>query len=255
MTSFLKKYWFTLGLIISFFISFADVTGYFSKAGKFLSENYGPDFVIIFIFLCSGLALNTDDLQDGFKDFNITAAALFIIFIISPFTAWIFLFLPLSQGIAAGLVIVSVMPTTLSSGVVMTAGAGGNKAQALLITIAASFAAAVTIPVSLDLMIGQSSMASGMFDSAGLMFKIGFKVLVPLAAGYIIKLFYDKIADFDNEIQVVSQLLILVMVWMSASAAEQTLAENSGGIFVVCLIVFCFHLALSLICNLQLYLF
>ena len=45
------------------------------------------------------------------------------------------------------------MPTTLSSGVVMTGAAGGNMAQALVITIMANGLAVFTIPVVLSLLL------------------------------------------------------------------------------------------------------
>ena len=61
--------------------------------------------------------------------------AISIIFLMSPLTALLSGQLPLDTGVKIGIFLVAVMPTTLSSGVVMTGAAGGNMAHALVITI------------------------------------------------------------------------------------------------------------------------
>jgi sodium/bile acid cotransporter 7 len=245
MKFFFKKYWFTLGLIFVFSFPLLDFTGFISGAGRFLKNNSGPDIVIVLIFLCSGLSLDAKEVKSGIKDFFPVVLSLFLIFVVSPFIAYIIVQLPLAFGIIAGLAVVSVMPTTLSSGVVMTAAAGGNKAQALLITVCASFIAVFTIPFSLKIILGKASVSGLMFDPFSLMLSIGLKVLLPLAIGYGLVVFFKKIRNYLKLIQVLSQLFILVIVWISASAAENIFLTDMKNIIIVLLTVFIFHLLLT----------
>ncbi|MGM0418051.1 MAG: bile acid:sodium symporter [Thermodesulfobacteriota bacterium] len=246
MKFFLKKYWFTIGLIFAFSLPLFDFTGYISGAGRFLKNNSGPDIVIVLIFLCSGLSLDAKEVKSGIKDFFPVVISLFLIFVVSPFIAWIFIQFPLSFGISAGLAVVSVMPTTLSSGVVMTAAAGGNKAQALLITVCASFIAVFTIPFSLKIILGNASVSELMFDPFSLMISIGLKVILPLAIGYGLAVSFKKIRNYLKLIQILSQLFILVIVWISASAAENIFLTDIKNIIIVILIVLFFHVILTL---------
>jgi hypothetical protein len=102
------------------------------------------------------------------------------IFIFAPMVAWVFRWLPLDHQIITGLFLVAVMPSTLSSGVVMTGGAGGNAAHALLVTIIANALAVFTIPVVLSLLLattGDNRLV--VIDKAAIMIKIALLVLVP----------------------------------------------------------------------------
>ena len=67
----------------------------------------------------------------GLMDIKGIIAALIIIFLVAPVIGVCLGRLPLDTGVIIGIFLVAVMPTTLSSGVVMTGAAGGNMAQAL----------------------------------------------------------------------------------------------------------------------------
>lgn len=243
-----KKYWFTVGLIIAFLLPFIDITGFVSKTGIFLKENKGPDFVIIFIFLLSGFVLENKEIKKGISDFFPVFLSLLLIFVVSPLICFVMLKVPLNIEIAAGLAIVSVMPTTLSSGVVMTGICQGNKAQALMITIISSFAAAFTIPFSLGFVFDNVNLSLDLFDPVKLMIKIGCKVLIPLAVGYFIGIIFKQIRKFSNYIQTASQFLILSMVWMSSAAAGESFFSNTFYLLIVLICVSIFHILL-LICS------
>lgn len=244
----LKKYWFTIGLIIAFLLPFIDITGVLSKTGIFFKENNGPDFVIILIFLFSGLVLENKEIRNGITDFLPVFISLFLIFVVSPAICFFMFMVPMNVEIAAGLAIVAVMPTTLSSGVVMTGICSGNKAQALLITIISNFIATFSIPFSLGLIFDNVYLNDNLFDPFALMIKIGCKVLIPLAAGYFTGIFFTGIRKFSGEIQIANQMLILSMVWMSSAAAGESFFSNTLYFFIVLVCVSIFHIIL-LICS------
>jgi sodium/bile acid cotransporter 7 len=86
---------------------------------------------------------------------------------------------------ATGLVVMSSVPVTLSSGIVMAEISGGNRAWALLMTIGLNLLGIFTLPLMLTLTLE----AGGEVDiSAGtLLLKLVQLVLLPFAAGFVLK--------------------------------------------------------------------
>ncbi len=235
-----------LGLIFIPLITIADSSRTVVQPGIWLKSNYGPDLVIILIFLLSGMALNTGQLRDGLADIKGTVLALLLIFIIAPFLAWCMTLLPLQKSLIIGLLLVSAMPTTLSSGVVMTGSSGGNMAHALFITIIANALAVATIPFSLVILfhsIGGTGVIA--IDQIAIMVKLATRVLLPLFIGIILR------NSFSAAIQPLlpfttrgNQILILIMVWMAVCSGRDAIVEGFDAILAVIGVVFCFHLFL-----------
>ncbi|MCK5096998.1 MAG: bile acid:sodium symporter, partial [Desulfobacteraceae bacterium] len=121
----IKQQWFLTGLVLVFAGVILDMTGKFAFAGNYLKIHHGPDVVIFTIFIISGLIIEMEQIKSGIKDVYSTFLALLIILIISPVVAGLLSLFPFEKSLVVGLFIVAVMPTTLSSGVVMTGKAGG----------------------------------------------------------------------------------------------------------------------------------
>jgi sodium/bile acid cotransporter 7 len=188
MLNVLRKNWFMLGLVGVALGTVADSTGFTTSPGLWLKSHKGPDFVIVLIFLLSGLALNTDQIRSGIADIRGILLALLLIFLIAPLLAVLFTFLPLETGVVIGLFLVAVMPSTLSSGVVMTGAAGGNMAHALVITIIANSLAVFTIPIVLGLLFSLTGESRSIeIEQLPIMIKIGSLVLLPLISGIVLR--------------------------------------------------------------------
>ena len=203
----------------------------------------GPDVVIVLIFFFSGLILNAREIRSGLMDTKGIAIALVIIFLVSPITGALFGMTSLSTGIKIGVFLVAVMPTTLSSGVVMTGAAGGNMAHALVITILANGLAVFTIPVALSLLlnlVGGTAVVT--IDKLAIVMKLGFYVLLPLCTGLTIKFFTKSfMGRFALKLQVLNQWLVLGIVWMAMSQARDAIINSGGSVGIVFLLVFGFH--------------
>ena len=239
----IKKYWFLSGLLAVSILTLADGEGIAAASGSWLKQHYGPDLVIVFIFLLSGFALSTKQLLDGLMDVKGILLASVTIFIVAPMVAALFGLIPMDSGIIIGLFLVSVMPSTLSSGVVMTGAAGGNAAHALVTTIFANSASVFTIPYALSfllLIIGESAAVT--IDKAAIMAKIALVVVLPLAVGLLLKFFllslYERI---EQKVNIVNQCLILFIVWIALSQTRNMLINSGATVGFIVAMVFVYH--------------
>jgi sodium/bile acid cotransporter 7 len=248
MMEIVKKNWFMLGLVGTAILVIIDSTGIFVNPGVWLKLHHGPDAVIVLIFFLSGLALDTRQIREGLADIKGTLLALLLIFIAAPVIAILFSFLPLDAGLLLGLLLVSAMPTTLSSGVVMTGSAGGNMAHSLLITILANGLAVVTIPITLSLLLGiTGEIRTIEIDQLPIMIKIATLVLLPLSLGISTRrILGSKLGSLLPYTSTCNQLGILTMVWMALCGSRPTIIAGISSIFGVLILVFLFHLLLLL---------
>ncbi|MBW1840716.1 MAG: bile acid:sodium symporter [Deltaproteobacteria bacterium] len=242
----IKKYWFLAGLLLVFAITVGDTSETVSGIGRWLKMHRGPDAVISLVFFFSGLILNAGQVRSGLMDIKGIVLALWLIFIVSPIIAVIIGFLPMDTGIVIGIFLVAVMPTTLSSGVVMTGAAGGNMAHALAITILANGLAVFTIPVTLSLLLGRFGGAAAVhIDTPAIMIKLGLLVLLPLCVGLSVKTYFTSFMDrVAHKLQILNQFLVLVIVWMAVSGARPAIIDGGSKLGTVFLLVFTFHGAL-----------
>jgi len=244
----IKQQWFLLGLVLIFICLVLDVSGKFALAGNFLKNRHGSDIVIFLIFIMSGLIIEIEEIKSGIKDIPATFIALFVILIISPGAAVLLSLFPFEKGLIIGLFLVAVMPTTLSSGVVMTREAGGNMAHALFITIVSNTISFISIPFFLSLLLAFSFESQNVqIDQVAIVVRLFALVVVPLAIGLTFKSFFLKTGTkIKKRIQVVNQILVLGIVFMAASGTKDLSCNNFKQLFVIVLIVTVFHLILLL---------
>lgn len=249
MSSFFKKNWFMLGLISVAALAVLDSSGLTVNLGLWLKAHYGPDIVIVLIFFLSGLALDTSQVRSGFADYRGTLIALALIFIAAPITALVVAQLPLETGILIGLLLVSAMPTTLSSGVVMTGSAGGNMAHALLVTIIANTLAVFTIPLTLGFLLSLSGESRTiMIDQLPIMLKITKLVLLPLMVGLLVRNnAKDVVKPFLPYTSLFNQIGILSVVWMGSCQGRDAIVSNLSALPAVLGVTFTFHFLLVIV--------
>lgn len=242
----LQKYWFLLGLILITGITLADQQEWSVRVGRWLKVHQGPDMVIFAIFFLSGIALDSRMLRKGLGDLKATLACLVVIFVAAPLLASGFQLLPLHTHIITGLVLVAVMPSTLSSGVVMTGAAGGNMAHALFVTILANSLAVFSIPVVLSwLLAAQGTERMITIDKAAMMLKIALLVLLPLGTGMVMQLIARRrIVPIQHKVQLLNQLLVLMIVWMGICQSRGTLISGGQAILPIAGVAFSYHFLL-----------
>ncbi len=242
----IKEFWFLVSLILISAAVVIDRTDTLAGIGIYLKSRYASEIIIFLIFIASGLLIEKDQITVGIKDIRATFFTLLIILVVSPAAALLLSFLPLETGVVIGLFLVAVMPTTLSSGVVMTGVAGGNMAHALFLTIISNVAAIFSIPLILSwLLLSLDHSKSFAIDQGAMILKLTLLVLVPLMMGIYIKSFVCKILKPDKlRLQIANQCLVIFMVYISFSGAKQVLMGKGIQIFYVVLLAIVFHLVL-----------
>jgi sodium/bile acid cotransporter 7 len=239
----IRRYWFITGLLLVFALTIADSSETVSGVGIWFKIHRGPDVVIIIIFFFSGLILKARQIKSGLADIKGTLIALSIIFLIAPIISILWGILPFNTGVKIGFFLVAAMPTTLSSGVVMTGAAGGNMAHALVITVLANGFAVFTVPITLSLLlnlVGGTTVVA--INKSAIMIKILLFVLSPLCIGLLIKFYAKSLIDrVDTKLQILNQFLVLGIVWMAISQAKQTIINSGEIIGIVFLSSLIFH--------------
>jgi sodium/bile acid cotransporter 7 len=239
----IKRNWFIVALAGICVVTLIDFTGTLAGMGKWFKAHNGADAVICTIFLCSGLILKREEILAGLRDIRGAVIALVIIFGIAPLLAYVIGLLPLDPAVRIGLFLVSVMPTTMSSGVVMTGAAGGNIAHALLITVLANGLSIVTIPFSIALLL--ETVDAVPIDKVRMMIQMALLVLLPLLLGLFLRPKKGALlTSLQRGIPILNQCLILAIVWMGLSDAKNTVLSGGVQVFMILILSFVFHAVL-----------
>lgn len=242
----LRQQWFLCGLVLVFTLVIFDTSATLAQGGIWLKVHHGASVMIALIFFASGLIIEVDQIRSGIRDVTATAAALFTIAVTAPLIAYAMTRLPLEQGVIIGLILVATMPTTLSSGVVMTGQAKGNMAHALFVTILSNCTAIFTVPLVLPWMVKGIHMSKTVHIDQGTIFiKLVLLVLLPLFSGLILKKTFFTIPDTaKKKLGILNQIIVLGIVFMSLSGARQVLINKSTVVFSILPLVIVFHLIL-----------
>lgn len=240
---FLRRYWFLIALLAICLATLADHAGLLAGPGRWLKNHHGPDVVVVTIFLLSGFSLSPEELKNGLMDVKGMLLAFAVIFVAAPLLAAVFGWVPMDRGVVIGLFLVAVMPSTLSSGVVMTAAAGGSAAHALVVTIAANTMAVFTIPYVLSWLLASIGLSTSVtIDKAAIMLKIALLVVLPLAVGMVAKHFlFSLYRRFERKITLVNQCMILLIVWIAMSQTRGMLVGSGFTALGIVAMAFVYH--------------
>ncbi len=242
----LQEQWFFAGLIIVFAGVVLDQTGTAAAAGNYFKVRHGSDIVIFLIFIMSGMMIETEEIRSGIKDISATFLALFVILVISPSAAYVLSLFPLQKDLVIGLFIIAAMPTTLSSGVVMTREAGGNMAHALFVTVFSNSISFISVPLILSWLLSSSFAGQDIrIDQIMIVKRLFVLVLLPLAIGLTSKFFLFRIeAETKKRLQIMNQIFVLCIVFMAASGSREIFSSSYRQCFIIVLVVTVFHLIL-----------
>lgn len=244
LRGFLERYGFVLGLTIVTAAPLVDGAETTVQWGRWVKAHHGPDAVIAAIFFLSGVAMERETLFRGLLDFKAFAAALVLIFGAAPLWALGLSQWPMESGLVVGLFLVASMPTTLSSGVVMTETAGGNPATALLITIAANAAAVFATPLLLEGLTGRAAESSAVvLERVSLMGTLALLVLMPLTLGMALRRPVSKALQTAKGPKpgTINTVLVVLIVWVAVCGSRTTIVRGLGRMPGILVLGMLFH--------------
>ena len=172
---------------LPFGLTLATLTGFFLPAGGvLLSNNNGLRIIVFIIFLISGYQTGSKGLTLNKKLFTIFFTAACISLLLAPLLGLaVSIILQLPLHLAMGLIIISTVPPTISSGVVITEVSRGNGVLALFLTISLNLLGIFSMPFVLDLCLNAAGPID--IDQNALLLKMLFFVLLPFIIGKLFR--------------------------------------------------------------------
>ncbi len=202
-------------------------------AGIFLSHNQGLKVLICIIFLVSGYQTGSRGLPLDRRLFHIFLVSAVISLFLAPLLGVLMtMAVDFAPSIAMGIIIISAMPPTISSGIVITEVSRGNAVLALFITISLNLLGIFIMPYVLDL--GLKTAGPIDIDQTALLLKMLLFVLLPFAVGKLVRNLRDRTRISPNWSYVNSSCVILV-VYASLSVSKGGFADHSLGEYGVIL--------------------
>ena len=219
-----------LGLLQSQFLPIGLVTAagvgvFFPTPGQYMAELPTQYIAVSFIFLLAGLMLKTDEVRAALAAWQATSWGCVSILFATPFLGAAIAFqLPIGPAFQFGLALFCCMPTTLTSGVALTAQARGNVALALLLTVLTNIAGIFTVPFVLAHLL--SALGQVELSAGDLFAKLCLSILLPLGVGkYLRRFAVDWINVQRSRLTLVSNAALISIPWMKFSESSGRLAE------------------------------
>jgi len=181
------------------------------------------DHALIFlIFLISGLLIDVSRALDERPPWIPLGLVFGSQFVLAPLTGFLMSrLLPLPSSWAVGLALICCVPTTLSSGVVLTRQAEGNDLLAIILTLSLTLVGVLISPLLLGLLIGTSFSES--FEVSTVVLRLFALVVVPLVIGQLLRMkFFPKPAA---SLRHICSACIALMVWITAQSHSSELRD------------------------------
>lgn len=216
----MSGYFLPIGLVLAFLIAWV-----LPEPGSALQQMGIIPWLVVTIFLINGYQTVLSQMPLSGRLWITAIVAILINLLISPFlglaTASL---LALPSAAAIGLIITATVPSTLSSGIVLTQLAGGDGVKALFLTILLNLVGIFTIPFILPVVLDNV----GTLDLSPwpLLKQLLLIVLLPFVIGMLGR----RMLQFSPRhwlIRYLPSSCVIITVWISISASSDTLREIS----------------------------
>jgi sodium/bile acid cotransporter 7 len=219
--AFLKRNWFLFGILAALLLGF-----FLSKLEGVLNpRSITRDTLIVLLFLISGFTLPSEAIIGGLKDLRLHLFLQLFIFVFTP-VFFVLTSLPFrglwGPQLAIGIYALSCLPTTISSCIVFTQVSGGNVTGTMFNAALANLAGVVISPLILSLLMREAGSPLPFSELLGILRDLGLLMLLPIAAGQLLRRFLRRVAqEQKNRLAVASSLFILLIVFFSFARTAQ----------------------------------
>lgn len=211
----LKRNWFLVGL----FLSIAAGIGLAQLDVDLNPGGWTSRIIVIVLFLIAGVKLPTERIIQDLSNWKLHLFVQVFIFIVTPlyFLSASLLFRDTLDGqILVGIYALAVLPTTVSTGVVLTQSSGGNGVAALFNAAVANVAGIIISPLLLSLLLSSSGRALPTDELVQTLRSLALNMLLPIIAGQGIRAVASSWAKtHSRRLGVISNALILSIVLLS----------------------------------------
>ena len=203
---------FILGLFLAIVLAYL-----FPTALVGLPINLITNVGIGLIFFFYGLKLAPDELKLGFLNFKSHLLIQVSTFLIFPLLT--FLFIPFFEGgtttqLWLSIFFLGVLPSTVSSSVVMVAIARGNLPTAIFNASISGLIGIILTPLWMSFFMAKS----GEFDFLSIVYKLCLQIVLPLILGLILQQYFGKFARRHNkQLGYFDKAVIILIVYSSFS--------------------------------------
>lgn len=219
----IRRYLLPVGLILALF------SGMLAPgAGLWLAHQRTTLLFVATIFLINGYQTDLRSLSISKRLIGAMILSGLVSFVIGgALGRGIATLLGFDSDITAGIVVMSVMAPTLSSVIVITQESNGNRAWAILLTVALNLLAIGLIPVALLMLLPARPGSSAKLPAEALFMDLVLGVLAPFILGAIVRhLAKLKPSRLFN---MLPTLLVIVLSYMSFSSGREKLMTSTAG--------------------------
>ncbi|MDZ7664583.1 MAG: bile acid:sodium symporter [Desulfotignum sp.] len=226
----IRKYWFFIGMALMAALAFT-----LPEIGTVIKHYNVLNVGIFLAFLLTGLSLETSSVLKQLKDVKVLVAALVSSLIFFPAAAFYAarFFLEAWPDFVMGALIIGAAPVTVASGTVMTAMAGGNVPLSLFICVLGNFAAILTIPFMLNLIL---AMDNAVIDLPILQMLAGLilKVLLPTLIGQVLRpRLKHLLLPHRAKISIFNQCIVLLIILNALASSAHSILNVGPVLFLV----------------------
>jgi sodium/bile acid cotransporter 7 len=221
LPAFLKRNWFTLGILVMIALAFLAPGGSALNAGSRITNA-----VTVVLFLLIGLSLSSETILRDLRAARLHAFVLGFIFLANPL--YFFLTTRVFAGAVepaflVGIYALACLPTTISSCIVFTQTSGGNTAAAVFNSAVSNILGVFLSPLLLSILIRQGGRGLPAAQLASILAGIGLRMLLPLAVGQLARIPLRAWASRRSGLlAAISNLLILLLIYLAAASAGST---------------------------------
>lgn len=206
----------------------------YPQTASLQGQNLTP-WLVIPIFIVNGLQLDVRKVRLDGSFLPVFFSVVVINLLVGPIAGMtVGRIMAVSSGVATGLLVISSVPSTLSSGVVITGVAGGNVAWALMLTIGLSLVGLLTTPFMVAMFLGLEG--SQAISGVDLLVRLVGIVLVPFVAGHVMRKLLQP-RSLPAVVRLIPSTCIILAVGLAlAESRHELIAMRLAvvGIIVLC---------------------